>query len=262
MIVGFIQTAPVFGEIEDNLEAVEALVKNLQADLLVLPELFATGYTFKSREEVEKVAESLDGPTSRFLKHLAKKTGAAIVAGFVESEGYNVYNASMMVSEKGVIDSYRKIHLFNREKLWFDPGDKPFTVHEVNGVTIGMMICFDRIFPEVARTLALMGAEIIAHPSNLVLPYCQKAMTTRCIENRVFAVTANRIGREIRGDDDFSFTGASQITSMNGEVLMTGDNNDVGTGWVEIDPELTRNKMLNSHNHAFNDRRPEFYQAF
>ena len=262
MKIGFIQNAPVFGEIEENFKAAEALIEGLQADLLVLPELFATGYTFISRKEAEDMAEPLDGPTAGFLTTLAKKTGAAVVTGFVESEDEKVFNSSMLVTESGVIHCYRKIHLFNREKLWFDPGDKPFAVHEINGVNIGMMICFDWYFPEAARSLTLLGSDIIAHPSNLVLPFCQKAMTTRCLENVVFAVTANRIGREIRGEDDFAFTGSSQITAPNGNILQQGEENDVGFGVVEIDLESARSKNLNSHNHALNDRRPEFYQHF
>ena len=82
-----------------------------------------------------------------------------------------------------------------------------------------MIICFDWIFPEVCRNLALKGAQIMVHPSNLVLPYGQQAMVTRCLENRVYAITANRIGTETRGSDHFVFTGRSQITSVDGTIL-------------------------------------------
>ena len=95
------------------------------------------------------------------------------------------------------------------------------------------MICFDWFFPETARSLALLGADIIAHPANLVLPYCQKAMITRCLENRVFAVTANRIGQEKRGEDDFQFTGASQIISYDGKVLSSAPNDKIFVDFEE-----------------------------
>jgi predicted amidohydrolase len=121
------------------------------------------------------------------------------------------------------------------------------------------MICFDWIFPEAARTLALRGAEVIAHPVNLVLPYCQEAMKTRCIENRVYAVTANRIGREQRGVDDFTFTGASQITSTRGKVLSSGPVDSEHRDIVEIDVSEAREKSINPFNHLLSDRRPEFY---
>jgi len=102
------------------------------------------------------------------------------------------------------LGTYRKIHLFYKEKLYFAPGENPPKVFNVNGVNIGVMICFDWIFPETARTLSLQGAELIAHPANLVLPYCQNAMITRSIENRVFTATANRVGSELREDEQLT----------------------------------------------------------
>ncbi|MCP4750543.1 MAG: acyltransferase [Proteobacteria bacterium] len=259
MKIGYVQNAPIFGKKEENFEEVDRLLGNVTADLIVLPELFATGYTFVSRKEAESLAEGPDGPTARFLATVSKRTKAVIVAGFVEKDHGRIYNSALVVSDSGAIDSYRKIHLFNREKLWFDPGDKPFGVYQVKNAKVGVMICFDWIFPEAARTLALRGADIIAHPSNLVLPYCQKAMTTRCLENRIFAVTANRIGRETRDQDDFSFTGASQITAINGTILSSAPKDASSTDFVQIDIEDARRKAINQHNDLFIDRRTEFY---
>ena len=259
MKVGYLQTNPIFGEKEQNFNEIEKLISNLKADLIVLPELFATGYTFISKEEAVSLAENINGKTSQFLLKIAKNTGAVIIGGFVEKEGNKIYNSAMMVSNKGVIGTYRKIHLYYKEKLWFSAGDKPLKIYNVNSVNIGIMICFDWIFPETARTLALLGADIIVHPANLVLPYCQKAMVTRCLENRVYAVTANRIGKEIRGEDDFTFTGASQITSYDGKVLSSAPVDKIYSGFVEIDIEKVRNKKLNNFNDIFEDRRKEFY---
>ena len=194
MKVGYIQTSPIFGEKGQNFQEIEKLITNLKADLIVLPELFATGYTFISKEEVISLAEDLNGETAQFLIKIAQMTGAIVVGGFIEKEEEKIYNSAMIVSSKGVIGSYRKIHLYFKEKLWFSPGDKPLKIYDINRVKIGIMICFDWIFPETARTLALLGADIIAHPTNLVLPYCQNAMVIRCLENRVFAITATRIG--------------------------------------------------------------------
>jgi predicted amidohydrolase len=219
MKIGYIQNSPLFGAKEKNFEGVRSLLDGVSADLLVLPELFATGYTFTSKEEVIGLAETAAGKTAGLLKELSLATGAIMVGGFIEISNSNVYNSSLIVSDGEVLDTYRKIHLFYKEKFWFSPGDKPLKVYCVNDMKIGVMICFDWIFPEVCRTLALKGAQVIAHPSNLVMPYCQKAMVTRCIENRVFAVTANRIGNEKRGNDEFNFTGASQIISTDGKSL-------------------------------------------
>lgn len=260
MNVGYVQNAPLFGEKEKNFRQIRGLTENIKADLIVLPELFATGYAFTSKDEVKNLAETEQGETADFLKDISTKTGAAIVAGFIEkAEGKN-YNSSIVVYKNKVIDTYRKIHLFNKEKLWFSAGNKKLSVYSLKGMKIGVMICFDWIFPEVSRTLALNGAQIIAHPSNLVMPYCQQAMVTRCLENRVFAVTANRIGNEKRRKDDFTFTGRSQITSFDGKILSSAPKDKIFTDTVEIDITKANNKMINEYNDILKDRRGEFYK--
>jgi len=259
MKVGYIQTSPIFGEKEKNFKEIKKLINDLRADLIVLPELFATGYTFVSKEEALSLAENNDGETARFLIKIAQLTESVIVGGFIEKDGENIYNSAMIVSEKGVIGTYRKLHLYFKEKLWFTPGDQPLKIYEINGINIGIMICFDWFFPETARTLTLLGVDIIAHPANLVLPYCQKAMVTRCLENRVYAVTANRIGQEKRGEDNFKFTGASQITSYDGQVLSSAPPDKIHVDFVEIDIKEVRNKKLNKFNDIIADRRNDFY---
>jgi len=259
MKVSYIQTNPIFGNKEKNFKEVEKLSANLKTNIIVLPELFATGYTFVSREEAYSLAEDTDGDTSQFLINLAQDTGAIVVGGFAEKEEDKLFNSALIVSERGFIGTYRKIHLYYKEKLWFNPGDKPLRIYSIKDVNIGVMICFDWIFPETARTLALLGANIIAHPANLVLPYCQKAMVTRCLENRVYAITANRIGHEKRGEDNFKFTGGSQITSYNGSILSSAPLDQTFVGTAEIDIVLTRNKKLNEYNDLLGDRRNKFY---
>jgi len=261
MKIGYVQTDPVFGAKERNFDEVRKLLKGVNADLLVLPELFSTGYTFTSVEEVRNMAETDHGLTADFLKELSKSTGSTIVGGFIEIETGKIYNSSLIVSGNKVIDTYRKIHLFNKEKLWFNPGDKKLKVYEINDVKIGVMICFDWIFPEVCRTLTLQGMQVLAHPSNLVMPYCQTAMVTRCIENRIFAVTANRVGNEKRGEDDFAFTGASQITGIDGTVLSSAPAGKPYVSVVEIDEKLADNKMINKYNDVISDRQTYLYET-
>ena len=260
MKIGYIQNSPIFGEVEKNFSQINELSNGVNADLIVLPELFATGYTFTSKEEAQEMAEGVDGITTNFLKEISNKTGAVIVGGFIEKEGSNIYNAAIMVLDDNIIGTYRKIHLYYKEKKWFSPGNKPFEVHQVNGMNIGMMICFDWIFPESVRSLALLGADIIAHSSNLVLPYCQKAMVTRCLGNRVFGITANRIGIEKRGQDEFKFTGGSQITAIDGEILSSAPVNEISVDVIDIDVLKARNKSLNEYNNLFEDRKPELYK--
>jgi predicted amidohydrolase len=259
MKVGYVQTSPIFGEKNKNFEQVEDLLSNIKADLIVLPELFATGYTFVSKEEADKLGEDLNGKTAEFLMNLAKKTGAIIVAGFIEKDKNKIYNSAIIISHEGIHGSYRKLHLYYKEKLWFSPGNRNFQVFELKGIKIGIMICFDWIFPENARTLTLLGADIIAHPANLVLPYCQNAMKTRSLENRIYTITANRIGTEKRGSDSFRFTGASQITSYNGEILSTAPSNEIFTDFIKVDIHKARNKDLNDYNNILNDRRSAYY---
>ena len=260
MKVGYVQTNPIFGMRDFNLEQVDSLLKNVKANLIVLPELFATGYTFTSKEEAFSLGEDVDGQTGNFLRTLSKKSGAIIVAGFAEKKGNNLYNAAMVAYKDEIIGVYRKLHLYYKEKKWFSPGNLPLQVVEIDGLKLGIMICFDWFFPETIRSLSLLGADIVAHPSNLVLPYCQKAMQTRCLVNRVYAITSNRIGSEKRGNDDFTFTGGSQITSYNGDILSSAPNDEIGADFVDIDTEKARDKNLNQFNNIFEDRRPKFYK--
>ena len=122
-----------------------------------------------------------------------------------------------------------------------------------------MMICFDWIYPESARTLALKGAQLIAHPSNLVMPYCPDAMVTRCLENRVFAATANRVGREDRGGITFTYIGKSEIVSPRGEILKRLSDNEASIAVVEVHLAQALNKRLNEFNDLLKGRREEAY---
>ncbi len=172
MKVAYVQMEPVFLRPEVNYSKAEELIReaaDLGAQLVVLPELFDTGYNFRSREEVESVAGQIpDGPTTEFLMGLSRELGVFIVAGTAEKdEKGRLYNSAVITGPigSGYIGKYRKVHLFYREKLFFEPGDLGFHVFNIGIAKVGVMICFDWFFPESARTLALKGAEIIAHPS-------------------------------------------------------------------------------------------------
>jgi predicted amidohydrolase len=122
-----------------------------------------------------------------------------------------------------------------------------------------MAICFDWFFPESFRTLALKGADIIAHCSNLVLPYCQTADFAAAVQNRVFIATVNRVGAEQREDEQLAFTGESVLVSPKGEYLLRGPIEDEAVLVAEIDPEAARNKSINPYNEVFKMRRPGMY---
>ncbi len=258
MKISVVQTNPSFGKVTDNIQQAFSLMENVDADIFVLPELFSTGYNFEDLSEVEKYAEKVDGLTSRRLISFCKEKNCYIAYGFAEKADA-LYNSAALVGSGGVVTIYRKIHLFDRENILFARGNLDFQVIELPLAKIGLMICFDWIFPESARTLAIRGAEVILHPSNLVMPYCPDAMITRSIENRIFAATADRVGREIRGGRDLTFIGTSQITSPTGEVLCRLDRSTPGIGVVEIDPLKAKVKQLNQYNDLFADRRETFY---
>lgn len=258
---GFYQYSPLFGKKEENIKKVLSVAADEDINLLILPEFFATGYQFVSKEEVAEFSERIpEGPTTEFLSEFSKKNSIFIVAGLPERDGYRFFNSAVLTGPDGFIGVYRKTHLFFEEKLFFNPGDTGFKVWETKIGRIGIMICFDWFFPESMRTLALMGADIIAHPSNLVLPYCPAAMPVRCLENRVYAVTANRIGLENRKEDQtLRFIGQSLIVSPDGKVLIKAPKEEETLMSVEIAPVLARNKELNNLNNIFDDRRPEMY---
>ncbi|MBE9545902.1 MAG: acyltransferase [Proteobacteria bacterium] len=260
MKAGFIQFEPIFGEIDRNLERVESLIEKADADLLVLPELFNTGYLFTSKQEAIDLSEEVPGgKTTQMLCRMAREKNLYLVGGLAEKSGEKFFNSAVLVSPEGYVGTYRKVHLFFEETLWFDPGDKGFEVYDIGKCRLGIMICFDWIFPEAMRVLSLKGADIICHSSNLVLPFCQDAMITRCLENHVFAITANRTGTEKRGGESLHYTGKSQITGLGADLLYRagGDTEEVGV--VDIDVEMARDKKLNDYNNLFRDRRPEFY---
>jgi len=229
--------------------------------LTVFPELATTGYLFLSPDEIRVYAEPADGPSlSRLIQAAAAKNAYAVV-GFAEAKNGRIYNSAALVGPHGVIDVYRKVHLFDRELSVFSPGREAWRVHDVGGLRVGMMICFDWLFPEAARALALAGAELIAHPSNLVLPYCQDAMITRCLENRVYAATANRVGEETDGETSLHFTGKSQIVSPKGERLAQAGAEEDAVVVAEIDPSLAYDKRATPSNHIFAQRVPHLYHA-
>ena len=261
MKIGYVQFNPAFGEVDRNLDRAEALIEGAQADLLVLPELFNTGYLITSKEEIAALAEEVPGgPTAQRLAAVAKRKNVHIVAGMAERSGAKLFNSAILVSPKGFVAGYRKVHLFFEEKLWFEPGDGEFPVFAIGPCKVGLMVCFDWFFPASMRALSLKGAQVVCHPANLVLPYCQTAMVTRCLENRVFAVTANRTGTEDRGDKSLHYTGKSQITDTAGNILSRAGEDEECVGIFDIEPEKALDKQLNPYNNLFGDRRPSFYK--
>lgn len=268
MKIGFLQFKPDFGKVRENISKIEDMISDKDFDLLVLPELANSGYLFTSREELEEYSErASDGIFCSSLLKICSRKNCFIVSGFcerAEEEKTIFYNSSILAYPGNKFSIYRKVHLFNEESKFFAPGNLKYRSEKIYGekfgeVSIGMMICLDWLFPEATRTLALQGAQIICHPSNLVMPYCQRAMYARSVENGVFIITANRIGEDINGGKEVTFTGESVILSSRGDYLARATKDTEECIIIEVNPEDALNKFINEHNHLFNDRRKEFY---
>jgi predicted amidohydrolase len=247
------------GNTEENLRLVREVLEEAEksdVEVLVLPELCNSGYAFKNISEATASAEPIpEGLVSRELL-VWSGGGRLVVAGICERTSKGLYNSAIAVANGEHIATYHKIHLFLNEWDWFLQGQEEPPVIEFRGYKFGIMVCFDWIFPEVARVLTLNGAQVILHPANLVLPYCQDAMTTRSIENRVFTATANRVGTE-RG---LTFSGASQITDMKGSRIARMNSRETGIVWADIQPCLADDKNITERNDILTDRRPRLYR--
>ncbi|MDJ0764317.1 MAG: nitrilase-related carbon-nitrogen hydrolase [Myxococcota bacterium] len=259
MKIGYVQFAPALGNLNETLERLSPLIQaGKGADLLVLPELSNSGYNFKSRAMAFNLSESASD--SVFLDYIIKKCAAYdlhIVVGINERDGDRLFNASFLIGPGGILGKYRKLHLFINEKDYFEPGDLGLPVFDIGSCKVGMVVCFDWIFPETFRILALKGADVICHPSNLVLPgFAQQAIPVHALLNHVFIVTANRIGIE----GDLTFTGNSIISNKKGKLLASAPADRDEVKIVEIDAALARDKALTPRNDVFKDRRPGEYQ--
>ncbi len=261
MKVGFLQFSPVFGNPDKNLDFIKEKIDDAgDLDILVLPELALTGYTFEDSEEAYSLSEEVGGKLTGELISIAKNNKVTLAVGFLEREGKHLYNSSILIGGNGIVGVYRKVHLFREEKSIFKSGNMGFPVFNFGNVKLGMLVCFDWIFPEAMRTLALKGADIILHPSNLVLPHYQNAVITRAIENRVFIILANRTGMEDRFGTRNEFTGESEIVDPTGKVILKAGRDEEGIFSTDINPEEARNKNVTELNNIFEDRKPEFYE--
>jgi 5-aminopentanamidase len=240
------------------------------AQLTVFPECAVSGYCFESLEEAQTVAQPLQGSILESVEQMCIEFNTHVIYGFLESEGDRIYNALALVGPRGLVGSYRKLHL---PQLGVDrfatPGDRldvfelPATTEEGTDFRVGMNICYDCVFPEGSRTLMLRGADLIALPTNwpptsgLSSDYIPNA---RALENHVYFMSVNRIGTE-RG---FTFIGKSKFCDPSGRDIDFANHNQEAIIYGEVDPQRARNKHLVNipgvHEvHRVNDRRPELY---
>ena len=253
-----IQFEPSLGNPGETISRLRPLMKQASgADLLVLPELANSGYNFNDFDQAYDLSENPG--KSAFVDFLVSQSAQfdfSVVTGFNERNGDQIYNSALLLDGDGIKGKYRKIQLFMNEKDYFQPGDLKPGIFDVKGVSVGMLICFDWVFPELWGGLARKGADIICHPSNLVLPgKAQKAIPVWAMVNRIFIATANRTGTEGK----LTFTGNSLIAGPSGQVLTSASQDQPEVILAECDISLARDKIMTPRNHIFNDRRPEFY---
>jgi predicted amidohydrolase len=267
MLVAVAQIEPQLAEKERNLDAclarmVEAATAGAQ--LLVLPECAIPGYMFDSADEALPFAEEIPGPTTDTLERECRRLGLHVVCGLLERDGDALRNTAVLVGPDGLIGTYRKTHLpFLGVDRFVTPGDA-LPVFETPLGRIGIEICYDLRFPEVTRTLALKGADIVAHPTNF--PMAAKIQTelitvARAAENRIYLLTANRVGKERWGE----FCGWSQIVDPFGKRLAEADEREETLLVAEVDVEKARDKDYvipgEYELYLFGHRRPELYGA-
>jgi 5-aminopentanamidase len=267
MRVAVAQMEPKLGEKGRNLEACLARLEEAAgagAELLVLPECALPGYMFDSAEEAMPFAEEIPGASTEVLEQACRRLGVHVVCGLLERDGDLLRNAAVLVGPDGLVGSYRKTHLpFLGVDRFTTPGDE-LPVFDTPLGRIGLEICYDLRFPEVTRTLALRGAEIVAHPTNF--PMAAKVQTelitlARAAENRIYLLTANRVGKERWGE----FCGWSQIVDPFGKRLAEAGETDEALLLADIDLEKARDKNYvipgEYELYLFGDRRPDLYGA-
>ncbi|WP_028933705.1 nitrilase family protein [Pseudonocardia spinosispora] len=240
------------------------------ARLVVLPELATTGYGFETRDEAYAHAEPVpDGPAVQAWIRLAEQRDLYIVGGVAESDGVDLYDTAVLIGPDGFIGKYRKTHLWNHEKLIFEPGDLGLPVFHTRIGRIGLLICWDIWFPEVARILAVQGADLICSVNNWVWTppplfdesgRCMAAYLTMTAAhvNNVPIIAANRVGKERGG----RFLGCSLIAGSNGWPL--GDvasAEDDAIVHAELDVVASRSALIwNDLNDLARDRRTDLYE--
>ena len=179
--VAVVQFSPDRGDVAGNLDRVARETSLAETDLVVFPELVVTG-AVADRETAERLAESIPGPGTERLREIATLANAYVVAGLIERDtgSGRLYNSAVLVGPGGVVGTYRKLHLAAEDRPWATPGNLGLPTFDIPCGRVGMLVGYDALFPEAARSLALDGADIIACPSLLswppVLPYGETAV--------------------------------------------------------------------------------------
>ncbi len=269
---------PLAGTEAENIDAVADLVSQaagLGAQIILPPELFSGPYFCKTHEEAHFALAhpTLEHPSVRAMTKLAKQLGVAIPTSFFERDGAHFYNTVAMIDAEGaILGTYRKSHIPDgpgyQEKYYFRPGNTGFKVWDVFGTRIGVGICWDQWYPECARAMALMGAELLFYPTAIgaepqdatldTRHMWRRAMVGHAVSNCMPVIAANRVGSEDdHGLGPQKFYGTSFIANEWGEVVT--DLNDGETGLLVATFDLDQARAHRASMGFFRDRRPQLY---
>ncbi|KAA0940802.1 MULTISPECIES: carbon-nitrogen hydrolase family protein [Streptomyces] len=259
MRTALLQSSGLPGSVVENLKVLDGAARRAAAagaGLLIAPELFLTGYAIGA--DVHRLAEPADGDSADEVAEIAGRHGLAVVYGYPERAAADtVFNAAQLISADGTrLANYRKTHLFGRfEQEWFTPGDEPVVQAELDGLRIGLMICYDVEFPENVRAHAVAGTDFLVVPTAQMHPFhfvAESVVPVRAFENQMYVAYVNRVGVE----GEFEFVGLSALAGPDGGArARAGRTEELVLG--DVDPAfLAASRAANPY---LKDRRPGLY---
>jgi predicted amidohydrolase len=266
MIAG-VQMKPVLRRNRDNLDKILFNLKTASrqgAHLIVFPECALLGYVFNSRDAAVTFAETVPGSSTEKITELCNESGVYVIVGLLEIDGANCFNTAVLIGPHGVIGKHRKIHLpFLGVDRFLDRGNIPFSVYETAIGKIGMQICYDCSFPESSRIMTLLGADIIAVPTNWPDGRGKTSkylVVARAYENKVHVVAVDRVGVE----EGVKFIGQSKIVNAWGDIIAEAGIDEERIIYGEVNLADAREKHVvfiqgERELDFIHDRRPEMY---
>ena len=254
MQVELAQLALIDSDVAHNtrkvIETIERVDTTVGTKLIVFPETTLSG--FPTRDNIADVAQTLDGPALTAVRNAAREKGVAVAVGLAERDGSQFYNTTVLVDERGEIAlRYRKTHLWASDVGVFTPGDR-FETCMWNGLTVGLLICYDIEFPESARAVAALDADLLIVTNGNMDPFGpvhRRAIQARAMENQMFALMVNRCGS---GDDNLTFPGLSSLVDPFGEIVLELGGDETVT---KADIDLKRLEASREHYNYLHDAR-------
>ena len=258
MRTALLQSSGRPGSVEGNLKVLDEAAGRAAAagaGLLAAPEMFLTGYAIG--DDIARLAEPADGESADAVAEIAARHGIALVYGYPERSGDTVFNSAQLISATGDrLANYRKTHLFGCfERDHFTPGEQPVVQAELNGVRVGLMICYDVEFPENVRAHALAGTDLLVVPTAQMHPFqfvAESMIPVRAFENQMYVAYVNRVGQE----GEFEFVGLSTLAGPDG-VARTRAGRGEELVFADADPAFVA--ASREANPYLMDRRPELY---